>query len=310
MNFISLPIRLSLIVIHCSSWVPQHFNLKTTAIVSFLKMPSNNRFSTHRLLCTSATTEIANGPTVPIKHWDIKGLRDEVSRKQLRTFKKVEKANIKLFNADSESTTEQLEKELDDLQGNLEMLNNLSKLLKTVKSTSDKRFLDVVPDLEQLELSDKPPVRPVKGPPKVKQAAPTGPRLPYNVFKSLDDIEIRVGKNAEDNDDLSCNPAHRDGAHWWMHAAGVPGSHVVIRYSGNDLATEYKQTVIDAALLAAVNSKAKSGGRVQVTLTRCRNVSKPGGVAAGMVQLSGEIKTVTVNIHGEKGRLERLVKIN
>ena len=41
--------------------------------------------------------------------------------------------------------------------------------------------------------------------------------------------EIRVGKGAGDNDKLSLEPEHRDGHDWWLHAAGCPGSHVVIR---------------------------------------------------------------------------------
>ena len=38
-----------------------------------------------------------------------------------------------------------------------------------------------------------------------------------------------------------------------MHVAGSPGSHVVIRYTGEDLLTAHKQTVLDAALLTAIS---------------------------------------------------------
>ena len=48
-----------------------------------------------------------------------------------------------------------------------------------------------------------------------------------------------------------------------MHAAGCPGSHVVIRYTGEDVP---KETIIDAAVLAAANSKANQVGKAPVSL--------------------------------------------
>ena len=59
------------------------------------------------------------------------------------------------------------------------------------------------------------------------------------------------------------------------------GSHVVIRSTNNNLPTDHYETLKDAALLAAVNSKASSMGKVPVTYTRCRNVSKPVGGSYG-----------------------------
>ena len=44
-----------------------------------------------------------------------------------------------------------------------------------------------------------------------------------------------------------------------------------------------------------------------VTYTRCRNVSKPFGAKAGLVQLSGDVATIQVNIKAETARLERLM---
>ena len=64
-------------------------------------------------------------------------------------------------------------------------------------------------------------------------------------------VEIRVGKQAEDNDELSINPEHHDGSDWWMHASGCPGSHVVIRCANQSLPEEL---VMDAAALAARQS--------------------------------------------------------
>ena len=48
-------------------------------------------------------------------------------------------------------------------------------------------------------------------------------------------------------------------------------------------------------------------------MTRCRDVKKPPGAKAGLVQLTGRVQTVTVNMKEAEPRLERLdqtVKVN
>eukprot|EP00959_Pyramimonas_sp_CCMP1952_P433890 9085847-Pyramimonas_sp.AAC.3 len=64
-------------------------------------------------------------------------------------------------------------------------------------------------------------IRQPRGPKKQKQKAPA-PRQPFLVYTSADGVEIRVGRGSADNDKLSCDPKYRDGADWWMHAAGEP----------------------------------------------------------------------------------------
>jgi predicted ribosome quality control (RQC) complex YloA/Tae2 family protein len=82
-----------------------------------------------------------------------------------------------------------------------------------------------------------------------------------------------------------------------MHAADVPGSHIIIQCSDVP-----KETLVDAAALAAKHSKAKNC-KVAVSLTKCKNVSKPKGAKPGLVILSGEIKTIKVNTGLEKARI-------
>ena len=77
-----------------------------------------------------------------------------------------------------------------------------------------------------------------------------------------------------------------------MHAADVPGSHVIIKCSSSNVP---KDTIIDASILAAKHSKSKSC-KVPVSLTRCSNVSKPKGAKPGLVSLKGDIKTVKANL--------------
>ena len=115
-------------------------------------------------------------------------------------------------------------------------------------------------------------------------------------------MAFKVGRRSEDNDELSCNPEHGDGPDWWMHAAGCPGSHVVIRCHDEQLDNEVKK---DAAALAARQSKCQ-GNSIKVSLTRWRDVKKPPGAKPGLVQLTGKVQTVSVNMKEVEARLERL----
>jgi predicted ribosome quality control (RQC) complex YloA/Tae2 family protein len=151
---------------------------------------------------------------------------------------------------------------------------------------------------------------PVRAPPKPTKPkgprASTEPRLPYRVFRSESGAEIRVGKQASDNDVLSTDSEHRDGDDWWLHASGCPGSHVVVRARTVGASTLPRDVELDAAVLAANYSKAAKTGNVAVSLCRARQVSKPFGAKPGLVQLNGDVKTVKVDWRKEKHRLERL----
>ena len=85
-------------------------------------------------------------------------------------------------------------------------------------------------------------------------------------------------------------------------ASGCPGSHVVIRCQDQQLPEE---VVADAAALAARQSKCQ-GSVIKVSLTRCRDIKKPPGAKAGLVQLTGKVRTVTVNMKAAEERLARL----
>jgi predicted ribosome quality control (RQC) complex YloA/Tae2 family protein len=65
--------------------------------------------------------------------------------------------------------------------------------------------------------------------------------------------------------------------------------------------------VLDAAALAARQSKC-NGNVVKVSMTRARDIKKPPGAKAGLVQLTGQVQTVTVNMKEAKARLDRLDK--
>jgi predicted ribosome quality control (RQC) complex YloA/Tae2 family protein len=100
---------------------------------------------------------------------------------------------------------------------------------------------------------------------------------------SIDGYTVRVGKNARQNDELLRLACADD---LWMHARGVPGSHVVIRRRGNE---EFPQNVkLAAARLAARYSKARNERRVEVSVAEVKHVRKPRGAPAGMVIVAQE----------------------
>lgn len=245
--------------------------------------------------------------------WNLKGLRDETNRLYDRTFKKIVRTNERLRQREETLPSEEtkgtdLDEELSNLQLKLQRLDTLKLQLQAIRSIPNPEFDLILPDILSLNLTDSKPEKEPTAPKKAKGPKPS-PRKPYNVYRSIDDIEIRVGREAEDNDQLSTDPSLRDNNDWWLHVSGLAGSHVVIRYTEDDLVTRHRGTVLDAAMLAIQNSKAKSsGGRVPVSLTRCRNVSKPSGAKPGLVYLQGDVRTINVDVKSERGRLERLKK--
>jgi hypothetical protein len=106
----------------------------------------------------------------------------------------------------------------------------------------------------------------------------------------VEGFEILVGKGDADNDRLTFKVAAP--LDFWLHVAGVPGSHVVVRNPGR--LAELPRTVLErAAELAAYHSKARQGGKVEVHWCRVADVSKPRGAAPGKVMLKS-FKSVRV----------------
>ncbi len=101
-------------------------------------------------------------------------------------------------------------------------------------------------------------------------------------FTSSDGFEILVGKSASDNDHLTFRVAGQND--FWFHVAPTSGSHVVVR-NPDGLNRLPKDTVRQAARLAAWYSKSRGGKKVAVHYTRARFVSKPRSSPPGTVSL-------------------------
>jgi predicted ribosome quality control (RQC) complex YloA/Tae2 family protein len=108
-------------------------------------------------------------------------------------------------------------------------------------------------------------------------------------YLSSDDYEILVGRAAQTNDRLTFKIARPHDL--WLHAADYPGSHVVIRNPSRNEVPH--RTIIEAAQLAAKFSQAGDDSKVTVHYTSRKFITKPKGVAPGLVRMSS-FKTITV----------------
>lgn len=108
-------------------------------------------------------------------------------------------------------------------------------------------------------------------------------RLPYRSFQADGDLEIRVGRTARDNDDLTLH--HSRGLDLWFHTQDVPGSHVILRTRRGVKPSD--QAVVDAALLAVHFSPAQGADKCDVHIAERKLVHKPKGAKPGLVTLSG-----------------------
>lgn len=266
-------------------------------------------------------TSVGESDDTTERKWNLNGLQKETSRLVVRCHKKVGKAMQRVTKANTEidrltsdptlsleglekcPNIEELQADLEALQARLLNLNRLEVQLAEMTGKNVELPQHVAELVLSLEVNDEPPMRESKV--NKKQKGPrnmTSFRLPYRRYYTSNKTEIRVGKQAEDNDQLSLSPDHRDSADWWMHAAGCPGSHVIIRCHDTNLDVEVVQ---DAAALAARQSKC-SGKVIKVSMTRARDVKKPPGAKAGLVQLTGSVRTISVNMAEAQQRLHRL----
>ncbi|MCP3141616.1 NFACT RNA binding domain-containing protein [Pyxidicoccus xibeiensis] len=131
------------------------------------------------------------------------------------------------------------------------------------------------------------------------EGAPEG--RPFKEYVGHAGARIWVGRGSEDNDTLTFKVARP--WHLWLHARGVPGSHVVLPLEkGQEVAQE---VLLDAAHLALHHSGAKGEPRGEVSYVPVKFVRKVKGGGHGQVSFTRE-KTFVVRMEPE--RLERLLK--
>jgi predicted ribosome quality control (RQC) complex YloA/Tae2 family protein len=113
----------------------------------------------------------------------------------------------------------------------------------------------------------------------------TEPRKPYRSFRSSCGWEILVGKSNRDNDELTFHIASKED--YWFHAWQSAGSHTVLRLPDKSSKPD-KQTLTEAAALAAYFSKARNSSKVPVAYTQVKYVRKPRKFPPGKVLVERE----------------------
>ena len=106
--------------------------------------------------------------------------------------------------------------------------------------------------------------------------------LPYRSYHSSGGLEVRVGRNARANDALTREHAAPEDI--WLHARDVGGAHVVLRWGRRDQNPPHPD-LVEAAVLAALHSRARTSGVVPVDWTRRKYVRKPRKAPPGQVVL-------------------------
>ncbi|MEL6703530.1 MAG: NFACT family protein [Bacteroidota bacterium] len=145
---------------------------------------------------------------------------------------------------------------------------------------ADLRSQERVADLERFLKDRKTDLEPFTGREAVGEE-----RLPYRRFPLPGGYEAWVGKNAKSNAELTTR--HARPFDLWLHARGVPGSHVVVRVRGRD--DRPGTPVIEAAAaLAARYSDARGGSLVPVIVTEKKYVRPVKGGGPGLVRVDRE----------------------
>jgi predicted ribosome quality control (RQC) complex YloA/Tae2 family protein len=199
-------------------------------------------------------------------------------------------------------------------QGNLDEYFRKHRKYLAADRELRPRIMRAEQELEALRLELKaiderrwiPPTAPLSPPgpgridqPTTRRSRQAGDRRPFRRFTSTDGLPIFIGRNARENEELTFGLAKSDDL--WLHARGIPGSHVVVRIpKGTDPPPE---TVHDAATLALLYSDLKRSGKGDVIYTRRKWVKKAKDKAPGAVTVTQE-KTIHVTL--DKKRLDAI----
>ena len=97
-------------------------------------------------------------------------------------------------------------------------------------------------------------------------------------YLSSDGYHIYVGKNNLQNEELTFHFA--SGNDWWLHAKGIPGSHVIVKTNGEELPD---RTFEEAGKLAAYYSKNRGSEKIEIDYIEKKHVKKPKGGKPGFV---------------------------
>lgn len=234
-------------------------------------------------------------------------LKDDVEREKLRQSGElilayqytIQKGQTELqaqYEPDAPSLTIHLDPKLSPLENAQNYFNRYNKAKRALEDVpglieETQNELDYLAQLEMdLELAQSWPeideVRQVlqsRGYWQGKAAARIGGGQSTPLKLNKDGYVIWVGRNSRQNEMVTFK--YGGGESLWLHARGVPGAHVVIRYDGRPIP---EKLVNAAAAIAAHYSASRNESKVLVDVTRCKYVKKIKGGGPGMVTYRNE----------------------
>lgn len=113
---------------------------------------------------------------------------------------------------------------------------------------------------------------------------------PYRRYTTSGGHEVRVGRSGKANDELTFH--HSSPNDVCLHARDTAGAHVILRWNDAN-ANPPARDLAEAAVLAALHSRARTSGTVPVDWTRRKYVRKPRKSPPGLV-LPDRVSTVFV----------------
>jgi predicted ribosome quality control (RQC) complex YloA/Tae2 family protein len=150
------------------------------------------------------------------------------------------------------------EKYLEQVQATLDMATSVTDMLEIQRELAEEGYIRTL-QKEKHKRTSTPKPKPLR-------------------FQSQDGLEILVGRNNRQNDYVTFRLGRLEDM--WLHVKDIPGSHVIIKGHGRNIP---ESTLIEAALIAAYYSKARTGQNVPVDYTFRKHVRKPKGAKPGMV---------------------------
>ncbi len=118
---------------------------------------------------------------------------------------------------------------------------------------------------------------------KLKKGGKTPKKSSGNIcaieYRTTGGCRILCGRNNIQNDILTTRTADKND--WWFHVKNIPGSHVILFPIGDSEPSPEDFT--EAAMIAAVNSKASNGENTAVDYTQIKYIKKPAGAKPGFV---------------------------
>lgn len=119
-------------------------------------------------------------------------------------------------------------------------------------------------------------------------------------FRTVGGFRVSVGKNNSQNDLLTTKQAGKGDL--WFHTQKIHGSHVILWTEGRE---PDRESVAQAAALAAWFSQGREGGKIPVDYTPVKFVKKPAGARPGMVVYT-TYQTLMVQPDGELAKRLRV----